>query len=216
MGGVGRGGHGGRAILIDIATGHRAGIGEMFEAPLVGVGAHMLRVGGRDQGLTERHVGRCELLVRAERDERGPGGLDLRLGVLHLGGGGGDAGVEFFRIDPDQRIAGVDALVVPGQNRGDQSPNLGRDDRGVGLDIGRVGRDRSLGNDDVDGPDDRDEDRRADREDRATRERRRSPVRDGCRRTAGGAGAARRTASVIARTPARSMWPLRKVARRRR
>jgi hypothetical protein len=73
--------------------------------------------------------------------------FDLRFEVLHRGFRRGDVGaglvqrgLEITVVDPRQHLTVLDRLVVRDQHIGDVAGNLRRDDRGIGFDIGVIGR----------------------------------------------------------------------------
>ena len=79
--------------------------------------------------------------------DRGPLRLDRSLFGQDRRRGGGDVGLGLVEGDPEvavvdlgQRLARLHRLVVADQNLGHVARDLGRDRRGVGLDIGVVGR----------------------------------------------------------------------------
>ncbi|CAD5251153.1 hypothetical protein BOSE21B_10914 [Bosea sp. 21B] len=92
-----------------------------------GLGRNLLRL-----GLLQAGAGSLDLRVDAR--ERGLGGGALGLGALQR-----DALVAIVELD--QRLAGLDLLVLRHRDRGDVGGQLGRDRRHFGADIGVVGRD---------------------------------------------------------------------------
>ena len=79
-----------------------------------------------DQRLLQRDL-------RVEVAHRGFGRRDIGLGLV-------ERGPEIAVVDPRQQLSGLDLLVVADQHLGEIAGDLWRDDRGVGLDIGVVGR----------------------------------------------------------------------------
>ena len=119
-------------------------------------GAVMLQGGPLDVGLGA-------LNLRRRRIDLGPSLRDDRALGLDLSGEAGDGrilranartgrldGVLVVAIvDRSEQVALVDDLVVHHRNRGQVAHRLGGDDRGVGADIGVVGRDQEPSGDEI-------------------------------------------------------------------
>ena len=103
-------------------------------ALFVGDGAFRLGVGRGDlgRGLVDRRVLRLDLPAEAG-DRRVLGG--------DLGFGGVDREAVVAVVDARQQVAGANLLVFGDRDFDDVAGDLGGDDRGVGADIGVVGRD---------------------------------------------------------------------------
>ncbi len=147
--GVRLGGDGGGAVLVRVPARHPALGHEGVVARAVGLRPIALGVRGADGGLGGADVRGRQVLLGVQRHDGRLGRRHRGLGVLQVGRGRGDAGVELLRIDPRQGIAAPDRLVVAHQHLGHQATDLGRDNGTVRLDIGGVGGFGGLGHDDV-------------------------------------------------------------------
>ena len=123
-------------------TGDGAGAHQFRGARSVGIGQHLPGLGLGDGGLGGGDGG--ALLHHLPRGG-GDGGVGL------VGGGLGliEAGLPVARVEHDQRIAGVDVLVVGHGDRQHVTVDAGAEDGDVALDVGVVGGFQEAAFDDV-------------------------------------------------------------------
>ncbi len=139
---------GGGRVGVDafgVAARHETGAHQRGIALAVGLGADGLGVAGADAGLglANRSGGQGRLGVQMRQGR-------LRLADRGVGDGEvptrrGDPGGIFLGVQADQHLPGLDRLVLRHQHLGDVAADAGREDGGIGLQIGVVGADRALG-----------------------------------------------------------------------
>ena len=122
-----------RVSLLSALDGAGAGLHEPVVAGLLLLGEFKVGLGGGDIGAFLLDDGLLQCDLRIEIAYRGFRSIDIRTSLSQRS-------LEIAIIDPGQQLSGLHRLVVADQDFRDISGDLGRNDRGVGLDIGVVGR----------------------------------------------------------------------------